>query len=282
MAYCIHCGKQLPDGAKFCAYCGKSVANASVNNENERKVVYDGEIHKCPSCGAALPPFTAVCPSCGHEIQDKKVSEVIRDFTREIKQAATKEQQLQIIKNYPIPNTKEDIFEFMLLSVTNITDGLNQELCNAWKSKFEQCYKKSLLFESDADFSKIQKLYRDGCQKMKLQKKQNTHKSVFLTVGKNFALCIGIALIVASIVIEQAGENSSMAQLIGCIVLLVSTFSFVKLQASFIDFIIGLIGCLLTMGLSSFLQNGSLVMLCSGIALILVTINFLRRKNHSH
>ena len=63
MAYCIHCGKQLPDGAKFCAYCGKTVASANIGNDGERKVVYDGEIHKCPSCGAALPPFTAVCPS---------------------------------------------------------------------------------------------------------------------------------------------------------------------------------------------------------------------------
>ena len=31
MAFCIHCGAQIPDGAKFCTHCGSPVAAPTVN-----------------------------------------------------------------------------------------------------------------------------------------------------------------------------------------------------------------------------------------------------------
>ena len=55
MAFCINCGQELTEGAKFCANCGKVV-----NGENptpQRKTVYEGQIHKCPNCGEVLGAF---------------------------------------------------------------------------------------------------------------------------------------------------------------------------------------------------------------------------------
>ena len=51
MAFCIHCGKELADGARFCANCGTSVVvgHEQDKSENQQKTVYDGRIHKCPN-----------------------------------------------------------------------------------------------------------------------------------------------------------------------------------------------------------------------------------------
>ena len=49
MAFCINCGQELTEDAKFCANCGQAVGNNS--STSQRKTVYDGELHKCPNCG---------------------------------------------------------------------------------------------------------------------------------------------------------------------------------------------------------------------------------------
>ena len=36
--FCYKCGKQLPDGAKFCKYCGTSLGEVKKNNVPEGKV----------------------------------------------------------------------------------------------------------------------------------------------------------------------------------------------------------------------------------------------------
>ena len=37
MAFCINCGQELPEGAKFCANCGKAVDSS--NSTTQRKTV---------------------------------------------------------------------------------------------------------------------------------------------------------------------------------------------------------------------------------------------------
>ena len=79
MAYCIHCGKQLPDGAKFCAYCGKSM-NLETGPTPVREQVYAGNVIKCPACGAEVNSFLALCTACGHEINSRKLSPSVSQF----------------------------------------------------------------------------------------------------------------------------------------------------------------------------------------------------------
>ena len=67
MVFCTNCGQELAEEAKFCANCGKAVDNN--NSTNQRRTVYDGEIHKCPNCGEILSSFITVCPTCGHELR---------------------------------------------------------------------------------------------------------------------------------------------------------------------------------------------------------------------
>lgn len=61
MAFCVNCGQELVEGAKFCANCGKAVDGNSSNSQ--RKTVYDGELHKCPNCGETINAFVTICPT---------------------------------------------------------------------------------------------------------------------------------------------------------------------------------------------------------------------------
>lgn len=40
MAYCIHCGRQLVEGARFCAFCGKEITASRPSAEAERIIAY--------------------------------------------------------------------------------------------------------------------------------------------------------------------------------------------------------------------------------------------------
>ncbi|MCD7919849.1 MAG: zinc ribbon domain-containing protein [Clostridiales bacterium] len=170
MAFCSNCGNELAPGAKFCSECGMPVDATSQAN-NRRRTIYDGVIHKCPNCGETLSSFMVACPACGYELRDIKTTNSIKKFASKIEQADSEEQKANLIRNFPVPNTKEDTFEFMILASSNITGEYNEAVFNAWLAKFEQCYKKaSLSFGTDSDFSKIQILYEQTVKKVNKEK----------------------------------------------------------------------------------------------------------------
>lgn len=166
MVFCTNCGQQVADGAKFCANCGTPISQNTSNTE--RKTVFDGEIHKCPHCGWELKSFDTICPNpqCGIEVRGRKSSNAIRELSEKLEKASSERQRMIIIKNFPIPNTKEDIFEFMLLASSNFDASyyathLNvEDISDAWFSKVEQCYEKAkLTFTNQNDLDNIKRLY---------------------------------------------------------------------------------------------------------------------------
>jgi tetratricopeptide (TPR) repeat protein/ribosomal protein L40E len=76
--FCIHCGSEVPTGARFCAACGQSQLTDGVPQSHERHSSqsrqsaptdeYRGPritaLH-CPVCGAPLAPEDARCRYCG-------------------------------------------------------------------------------------------------------------------------------------------------------------------------------------------------------------------------
>ncbi|MBO5891507.1 MAG: zinc-ribbon domain-containing protein [Oscillospiraceae bacterium] len=158
----------------------------------ERKTVYEGDIHKCPNCGEVLESFVVNCPSCGHEIRGTKNSLTVREFAAKLEaiertrpskgfgikkllenQTSVNETDLQkisLIRSFVIPNTKEDLFEFLVLASSNINlqryndfDSISESekaVSDAWEAKFEQAYEKAKLsFGTTAEFKKIQSIY---------------------------------------------------------------------------------------------------------------------------
>lgn len=207
--YCRNCGEKLMPNSKFCNYCGtptedtidkKNVAEEKKNETSreeltERKMVYDGKIHKCPNCGEVLNSFVTNCPACGYELRDSKNSSAVEELSRKLEEieqnrdrtkvstkileafnlsdglTKTDEQKISLIRNFPIPNTKEDLYEFLILSKSNIEIDLYENtqiksarlaISDAWKAKFEQAYQKAkLLLKNDDRMIEIDAMYKE-------------------------------------------------------------------------------------------------------------------------
>jgi len=168
MAFCINCGHELADGAKFCAGCGKAVTASKNSIKEQRKTIYDGELHKCPNCGECLNSFVIACPTCGYELRGVKVTSAVNELAQKLEKTESSEQKIDLICNFYIPNTKEDIYEFFILATSNVsTDAYGRE---AWSIKLEQAYQKAKLsFGNAPEFQYLTQLYTKTKKQQKIQ-----------------------------------------------------------------------------------------------------------------
>jgi len=211
MAFCVNCGKELLAGAKFCAECGSAVGIVKQEtNPSERQQAYVGTVLKCPNCGAVITETTAVCTDCGMHLTGKSAVQSVRSFKNELMNLENArvggfrgmllsnstlvdpadKKKVTLIQNFPIPNTVDDIIEFMFLAIANIDVKLSKgkwdkrapatetsytikrTISNAWVAKMIQTYQKAeLSFPNDPAFEKIKKLYHDKAVELKIIKK---------------------------------------------------------------------------------------------------------------
>lgn len=113
---------------------------------NEKKEAEYAQIEKekkeaigkvCPKCGRQVTPLTLVC-ECGFEFTTKAKKSTVEDLTKRIEKVRSGRSTLgsdfldrfkeesritkeisEIITTFPVPNTKEDIMEFLALAAPN-------------------------------------------------------------------------------------------------------------------------------------------------------------------
>lgn len=98
--------------------------------EDERQTIIDQKKKEafgrvCPNCGKQVPPLTLKC-DCGYEFTiNKQVSsvQILAEKIEKINSKSSDSKNCQLICDtismFPVPNTKEDIIEFLALSATN-------------------------------------------------------------------------------------------------------------------------------------------------------------------
>lgn len=184
--------------------------------------MFEGNIRKCPNCGEVLNSFTSNCPSCGHEIRGASNSAAVQEFAVKLASAESRQEKIAIIRNFPIPNTKEDILEFMILASTNIGDNLEKDISAAWQSKTEQAYQKAqIIFQDEKEFSRIQNIYSQVCVKLtkqnkieKVQKAGNVLSELMpvlpnVIVVTGWLISIFVLLPLCKIKLDNVGTNGS-------------------------------------------------------------------------
>jgi len=149
------------------------------------RTIYDGEIHKCPSCGATLSSFAVKCSICDIELRGVETVKSATDLVALLDSVERKrgviddntilEREIWIIENFPIPNTKEDILEFIVLAASHIdmskANAENDKLMQAWKKKFEQAYYKArIIFGDSVEFQRVEKIHKEELIKPKRNK----------------------------------------------------------------------------------------------------------------
>lgn len=178
----------------------QGISEAAKNKNDKKEIKAPGKksnFTRCPNCGQPLNGITAVCPSCGYELRNAKTSASIEELTKAIealerkrndildsiaaklsgRNNPTDEKIASVINTFIVPNTKEDIFEFMILASGNMdarilagkkpktvadspNGGPSEIIVKAWANKFEQTFQKAkVTFGSDPDFKKIQDIY---------------------------------------------------------------------------------------------------------------------------
>ena len=82
----------------------------------------------CPNCGRQVPPMTLKC-ICGYEFSKRDVVSSVKTLADDIEKILTENTKLGIIKRtklitdkirmFPVPNSKEDIIEFLSMAAAN-------------------------------------------------------------------------------------------------------------------------------------------------------------------
>ncbi len=136
-----------------------------------------GDVKKCPACGAIIQSFSAICTDCGHnftnvnalssltklyeqlqivEIEERNRTIDSTSWIDKLHGSTLSEYQVEerilkrkasVVSSFPVPNTKEDIIEFLSMAVPEVSKKPNfftgkysgvGALYNAWQSKAEQ------------------------------------------------------------------------------------------------------------------------------------------------
>lgn len=169
--FCPYCGTKLDHGARFCKHCGVPIDRAEPSTFKKREQEYAGKMIKCPACGEDIPSFTAICPSCGHEIRGSGPANSIQELSYKLEHTSSDSAKANLIRTFPIPNTREDILEFMILASTNIENSYQPEVSEAWAVKFEQAFEKSKILYGDD-----QKIL--DCYNLYLNKREQFHQRI--------------------------------------------------------------------------------------------------------
>lgn len=171
MEYCTSCGRELPSDAKFCPECGSPTGQVFA----KRKTIYEGEVRKCPQCGGVINAFVSVCPSCGHEMRGASATSVVHDLAMQLEKTHSTSEKERLIRNFYIPNTREDIIECLILASSNIET--NSDCSDAWAAKLEQIYQKAkLTFGNSTEFEYVETMYNKAVKNFRKQKNILTAK----------------------------------------------------------------------------------------------------------
>jgi hypothetical protein len=140
----------------------------------------EGDMRKCPSCGSSIQSFSTICSDCGHEFRNSQLSHSVQklaemlnaveadpasqasglfglfpDRNQMLGLSPARDKRKEIIRNFPIPNTKEDLLEFLAMAIPNCKkpslfqrkaswENIDRtELADVWKAKCEQIVMKA-------------------------------------------------------------------------------------------------------------------------------------------
>ena len=176
----------------------------------ERKTEFAGSgvIKKCPNCGAQIEAFQARCPACGFAISgvEEGGSAALKKFLNKYEKGG-RWKQADMVNTFPIPNTVEDIIEFVIfgaqqmkvISQERYEDGA-ENLCVAWGAKLEEAKNRALISFSkdDPQLANLETLIADSMKYVELTRK-NRRKSDRKDNRELAAGCFGCAFVLLGI-----------------------------------------------------------------------------------
>jgi|688.fasta_scaffold835201_2 hypothetical protein len=78
-----------------------------------------GEVKKCPACGIIVGSYAVVCHGCGTEFREIPVSQTVEKFYARLSEVEADKKE-EFITNFIVPNTKEEILDFLTMASSQI------------------------------------------------------------------------------------------------------------------------------------------------------------------
>ena len=144
-----------------------------------------GDVRKCPSCGAIVPPLAVSCAECGHEftgveanLSSKKLADLL------VNEQSLSKREL-IVKTFPVPNTKNDLFEFIVFMRTDVlNEDLGLDTCSIYYDKYVECLGKvKVLFPNDEKFISFLEEFEEAKREKKILYTKGSIELLVITVG---------------------------------------------------------------------------------------------------
>ncbi len=169
-------------------------------NSQSNSVKY-GDIKKCPSCNAQINSFSSVCGDCGYEFRNiganSSVKELSQKLDNVVSECGTKSykhmvgrgysdeetartddiaaKQKHVIKNFPVPNTREDILELLYFIQPKIEIGFRADKnVFDWRSKYRE-----IINRAKSSYKSDKKVFEEIAQMENNLKNSNTIGYIF-------------------------------------------------------------------------------------------------------
>ena len=198
MSFCEKCGAKLNTDSSFCHRCGARVGEGKASSsKGSRRQVFEGDIHKCPNCGNPIGAFVERCSYCGFEFRNTSSSDAMKEFQEKFLKTSELSEKVYLVRSFAIPNTREDILEFIILAASSVDfnsyfDTTNQtgirpgELSDAWMAKLSQAVNKAKIVipEEDPYRARIAEILEtleeqiDACDKRVSRKQKSEEKQL--------------------------------------------------------------------------------------------------------
>lgn len=131
-----------------------------------------GVVQTCPNCGATVQAGNAKCPECGYAFAGVEAVSSAAELDRRLSRIRATgeeadEQRAHIVSSFPIPNTREDMFEFLAATeqkaFNRYKDGEETALGKAYYEKFIEALNKAKISFPDDPATKMfeEKLAKD-------------------------------------------------------------------------------------------------------------------------
>jgi len=176
-----------------------------------------GDVRKCPACGAIVESFQTKCPECGYEFTNIEANSTTKQLVKKLEEidahntssgifhGAAKffgedsgtEKKAQIIRTFPIPNTKEDLLEMISLSHANSeasqdSSTSEDKIASAWQEKYKQLILKAqITLRNDPDFQYFLSEIENAKKKAK---KENIRTNIIAFAGLIAIILLGLII----------------------------------------------------------------------------------------
>jgi len=148
--------------------------NALNSKPTKEKV---GNIKTCPACGATVKSMTSACEDCGHEFSNVAANSSIAILLKNLNSVKRRayeydsdfdRRKAEVINNTAIPNSREDLLEFLAVCTSQADGGLVGKAIAAWNSKGNEALLKSkIVFRDDQKTLKLIEVYEGKLKKSK-------------------------------------------------------------------------------------------------------------------